>query len=143
MSFKNILVPYNGSKGAKKGFKTALELASKTLGKITLITCVENQSILSFLKLKKFEREFEREKKLIEKELSHLKKDADKLKIPFKNKVIKSAFAADTISDYVKSNNIDVVVLGQSPIIGSRREYRERMANYLSNRIECALILIK
>ena len=143
MSFKNILVPYNGSEGAKKGFKTALELASKTKGRISTITCLENQSIFAFLKLKKFEQDFEKEKELIKEELSHLKKDAEKLKISLEHVIVKSSFAANTISDYVKSNDIDTVILGQSPIVGTSGIYRESMANYLKSRIECALILIK
>ena len=143
MSFENILVPYNGSTGAKIGFTTALELASKTNGKITTISCIENQSIFTFLKPKKYEKEFDREKDIVEKELSHLKKDTDKLNIPFKYVVLKSAFAADTISEYVKSNNIDTVVLGKSQIKGTEGIYRESMANYLTTRIECPLILVK
>jgi nucleotide-binding universal stress UspA family protein len=143
MSFQNILVPYNGSTGAKKGFLIALELASKTCGKITIITCIEDQSILSFLKLKNSKKEFEREKSLIEKEFSRLKKDTDKLKIPFKYVVLKSSFAADTISEYAKSHKIDTVVLGKSLLKGKAEQYHESMANYLSSRITCPMIIVK
>jgi nucleotide-binding universal stress UspA family protein len=143
MGFQNILVPYNVSPGAKKGFLAALELASKTNGKITIITCIVDQSILSFLKLKNSKKEFEREKALVEKEFSRLKKDTDKLKIPFKYVVLKSAFAADTISEYAKTNDIDTVVLGKSPIRGTAERYHESMANYLSLRIKCPMIIVK
>jgi nucleotide-binding universal stress UspA family protein len=143
MKFQNILVPYNGSAGAKKGFLTALDLASKTNGKITIIACIEDQSILSFLKLKNSKKDFEREKSLVEKEFSRLKEDIDKLKIPFKFIVLKSTFAADTISEYAKSNDIDTVVLGKSPLKGTAERYHESMANYLSSRIKCPLIIVK
>jgi nucleotide-binding universal stress UspA family protein len=143
MSFKNILVPYNGSTGAKKGFFVALELASKTKGKITIINCIEDQSILSFLKLKNSKKDFEREKRLVEKEFSRLKKDTCKLKIPFKYVIFKSSFAADTISEYAKSHSIDTVVLGKSPIRGTAEQYHESMANYLSSRIDCPMVIVK
>ncbi|MFB5629997.1 MAG: universal stress protein [Nitrosopumilaceae archaeon] len=143
MSFENILVPYNGSQGAKRGYKSALELASKTGGKITTITCIESPSILSFLKLKKNEKEFEIEKKIIEKELSLLKKDAHKLKIPLKIVVLKSAFAANTILDYAKSNKIDTVVIGKTKFQGPGHLYHESMVKYLSMRINCPMVIVK
>jgi nucleotide-binding universal stress UspA family protein len=143
MGFQNILVPYNGSVGAKKGFLAALELASNTKGKITIITCIENKSLLSFLKIKDSKKEFEMEKRLVEKEFNRLKKQTAKLKIPFKYVILKSTFAADTISEYVKSQDIDTVVLGKSPLRKTERQYHESMANYLSSRIECSMVIVK
>ncbi len=143
MSFKNILVPYNGSVGAKKGLLTAIELASLTKGKITILTCIETRSILSFLRPKNYNKEYEREKELFEKEFSLIKKDIRKLNISFKFEILKSSFAANSISDYVKSNDIDTVVLGKSPLKGTEKTYHESMANYLTMRINCPMIIVK
>lgn len=143
MGFQNILVPYNGSNGAKKGFKTALELASKTKGKITLITCIENQSILPFLKLKSSKQSFKREKELAEKEFASLKKEAEKLEIPFKYVILESSFAPDTITSYTKSKNIDTVIVGKTKFFGTENIYHESMVNYLNLRIECPMVIVR
>ena len=140
-NFESILVPYNATPGAERGLQAAIELAKRIDGQITLLTCIENQSILSFFKKNKNEK-FDQQK-IIESELKKVESKIKELKKPVKHVVIKSSFAPSTIADYVEKNNIDAVVIGQTKLIGTEGKYHESMANYLLNYLKCPLLVVK
>ena len=142
-SFESILVPYNATSGAKRGLTAAIELAKKVNGQITLLTCVENQSILSFFRKQSKEQRFEQEKKIIESELKRISSEIKELKKPIKQKILKSSFAPQTIVEYTEKNNIDVVVIGQTKLLVTEGKYHESMANYLLKDLKCPLLVIK
>ena len=79
-NFESILVPYNATSGAERGLKAAIELAKRVNAQITLLTCIESQSILSFFKKQEKKQEFEHEKKLIESELKKIESKIKELK---------------------------------------------------------------
>ena len=141
--FESILVPYNATEGAKRGLKAAIELAKKVNGQVTLLTCVENQSILSFFRKQAKEQKFEQEKKIIEAELKKISSEIKELKKPIKQDILKSSFAPHTIAEYVEKNDIDVVVIGQTKLIATEGKYHESMANYLLKDLKCPLLVIK
>jgi nucleotide-binding universal stress UspA family protein len=140
-NFEYILVPYNATSGAKRGLKAAIELAKKTDGEITLLTCVESQPALSFFKKQK--EIFEQEKKIIELELGKIESKVKELKKPIKHVVLKSSFAPTTIAEYVEKNRIDIVIVGQTKLIGSEGKYHESMANYLLKDLKCPILIAK
>ncbi len=141
--FESILVPYNATAGAERGLKAAIGLAKKINGQITLLTCVENQSILSFFRKQSKEQKFEQEKKIIETELRKISSKIKELNKPVKQVILKSSFAPSTIAEYVEKNNIDVVVIGQTNLIATEGKYHESMANYLLKYLQCPLFVIK
>lgn len=141
-NFESILVPYNATPGAERGLKAAIELAKRIDGQITLLTCIENQSILSFFKKMKNEK-FDQQKKIIESELKKIESKIKELKKPVKHIVMKSSFAPSTIVDYVEKNNIDLVIIGQTKLIGTEGKYHESMSNYLLNDLKCPLLIVK
>ncbi|MDH3341001.1 MAG: universal stress protein [Nitrosopumilus sp.] len=142
-NFESILVPYNATPGAERGLQAAIELAKKLNGQITLLTCIESQSILAFFIKQEKKQEFEHEKKLIESELKKIESKIKELKKPIKHVVLKSSFAPSTIVEYVEKNNIDTVVIGQTKMIGTEGKYHESMANYLLNDLVCPLLVVK
>jgi len=141
-NFESILVPYNATSGAERGLKAAIELAKRIDGQIILLTCIENQSILSFFKKMKNEK-FDQQKKIIESELKKIESKIKELKKPVKHIVMKSSFAPSTIVDYVEKNNIDLVIIGQTKLIGTEGKYHESMSNYLLNDLKCPLLIVK
>jgi len=142
-NFESILVPYNATPGAERGLKAAIELAKKLNAQITLLTCVEDQSILSFFKKQDKNQTFVQEKKIIEAELKKIEFKIKELKKPIKNVVLKSSFAPSTIIEYVGKNNMDIVIIGQTKLIGTEGKYHESMANYLLNDLKCPLLVVK
>ncbi len=140
--FESILVPYNATTGAERGLKAAIDLAKKVDGQITLITCIENQSIMSFFK-KDRNKKFEQEKKIIDSELKKIESKTKDLNKPIRHIIQKSSFVPNTIVEYVKENKIDVVVIGQTKLIGTEGKYHESMANYLLQYLKCPLLVVK
>jgi len=141
-SFESILVPYNATTGAERGLKAAIEFAKKIDGEITLITCVENQSIMSFFKKNKNEK-FKEQKKIIEKELKRIRFQNKELKKPIKQVILKSSFAPETIIEYVEEKQTDLVIIGQTKIMHAEKKYHQSMANYLLQGLSCPLLVVK
>ena len=140
--YASILVPYNATPGAKRGWSAAIDLAKKTNGQITLITCIESQSFMSFFK-KNGKDEFETEKQLVEKELEKMKHETKKLEKAIKHVIVKTSFAPDTIIEYAEKNKIDIVVIGQTKISPAERKYYQSTANYLLQGLSCPLLVVK
>ena len=140
-NFESILVPYNATSGAKRGLEAAIELAKKVNGHITLITCIEPQSVFSFFNKKN--QIFDQEKKIIEVELKKLESHFKNLEKPIKNVVVKSRFAPSSVIDYAEKNDIDLVVIGQTKFVGTEGTYHESMANYLTRDLKRPLLIIK
>ena len=86
---------------------------------------------------------FDQQKKIIESELKKIESKIKELKKPVKHMVMKSSFAPSTIVDYVEKNNIDLVVIGQTKLIGTEGKYHESMSNYLLNDLKCPLLIVK
>ena len=140
--FESILVPYNATTGAERGLKAAIELAKRVNGQITLMTCIEHRSTLSFFKKSRNEK-FEQEKKIIEAELKKIESKIKQLEKPIKHVILKSSFIPNSIVEYVEKNKIDLVVIGQTKLIGTEGNYRESMANYLLHYLKCPLLVVK
>ncbi len=140
--FESILVPYNGTEGAKQGLKSAIELAKKLDAQITLIACIENQSGLSFFR-KNNDEQFEEEKKLVETELKKTESNIQGLAKPIKHDILKSSFAPESIVEYVENNNVDMVIIGQTKIKHVEQKYHQSMANYLLQGLTCPLLIVK
>lgn len=131
-TYQSILVPYNGSEGAKKGLDAAVGLAKKTKGNIIIITCIENESIFSFFSKNK-NQNFDREKKIIEREITKIEEKIESLGIFTRHVILKSSFAAETIIDFAEKNNVEIIILGQTKLEGINKKYHQSMTNYLLN----------
>ena len=140
--FKSILVPYNATSGAKRGLKAAIDLAKRIDGQITLLTCIENQSFLSFFKKDSKKEKFEQEKKIIANELKKLLSNIE-INKPIKQVILKSSFAPNTIIEYTENNHVDLVVIGLTKLLTTEGKYHESMANYLLKDLNCPLLVIK
>lgn len=141
-NFENILVPYNATTGAKQGLHAAIEIAKKTNGKITLITCIETRPLLSFFK-KKDKNSLKKEKEIISKELEKIEHHTKSLKNPMTQIILESSFVANDIAEYAGKNNIDLVVIGQTKMSRTDSKYHQSMANYLLQGLTCPLLVVK
>ena len=141
--YKSILVPYNATSGGKRGWYAAMDLAKKTNGQITLITCIESQSFMSFFNKKSKSDDFEQQKNTILKEMEKTEYDTNKLQKPIKHVIVKSSFAPETIAEYADENKIDLVVIGQTKISPTEKKYHQTMANYLLQGLTCPLLIVK
>lgn len=142
-NFETILVPYNATIGAERGLRAAIEIAKKIDAQIILLTCVENQSIMTFFSKQTKSEKFDQEKKIIEKELKKISSDIMELNKPIKQVILESSFAPHTIVEYAEKINAGMVVIGQTKLIVTEGKYHESMANYLLRDLKRPLFVIK
>ena len=90
MVFKNILVPYDGSKCSYHAFGVAIDIAKKYNSKIKIVTCLERDFRTPW-----YGRDFrvdeallKKQKKVVEKNFLRLKEHAKKSKVSIIYKII-------------------------------------------------------
>jgi nucleotide-binding universal stress UspA family protein/CheY-like chemotaxis protein len=104
--FNNILIPLNRTKFDEDAVNTAINLAKKYNGNITLIHVFE---ILPLLK-KDREIEYKNLKDKTDKYMKPIQEKIEKEKIPLKS-IIKTGQPSFVICKYIEDNNIDLVVM--------------------------------
>ncbi len=93
-TFEHILVPYNGTAGSEKAFRKAISLSEPIQAKITILTCVEERQTFGFFKTKASKQEFEKERKIIEKQHLKLEKFAKEHDVSCGSKIVKNGLAS-------------------------------------------------
>lgn len=122
-TFKNILVPYNGTESSQKAFDKAIALASNFHAKITLFTCIEKRPTFSLFKSKTKNDEFERERKIIEKQHIEMKKFAKEKNVDCNSKIVSGDYASEEILSFVDQHNIDLIIMQKTKFPRIRKEY--------------------
>ena len=141
--FEHILVPYNGTAGSEKAFRKAISLASSTNAKITIVTCLEERSTFGFFKTKTNKLEFEKERKLVEKQHLKLEKLAKEQLIVFDSKIIKGGLASTKILEFAKQHNIDLIMTTRTKLSSryEKQHYHSTVENMFRN-APCPILVL-
>ena len=121
--FEHILVPYNGTTGSEKSFKKAISLASLTNSKITVLTCIEERQTFGFFKTKTSKQEYEKERKLVERQHQKLEKICIDKDIPFGSAITKNGLASERIVDYAKKHKVDLIITKRTKMTSSYEKH--------------------
>lgn len=121
--FEHILVPYNGTAGSEKAFKKAISLTSSTNSKITVLTCIEERQTFGFFKTKTSKQEFEKERKLVEKQHQKLEKVCNDKELKFTSTITKNGLASERIVDYAKKHDVDLIITKRTKMISSYEKH--------------------
>jgi len=113
-TFEHILVPYNGTQNSEIAFKKAMSLASLIHAKITIITCLEERNTFGFFKTKTSKQEFEKERKMVEKQHLKLEKYAKDHNISCDSKTAKDGLASTKILEFSKRHDVDLIIVKQT-----------------------------
>ena len=146
MIFKNILVPYDGSKYSTHAFKVALDIAQKYDSKITILACLlkptyrgvwyyDSRYTKAILK-----KEEKVAKQNITKLVDDVKKKIDK---SINVKIIPTVSITDKIVTFVKTNKIDLIVMGSHGRTGFDKLLLGSVANGVSQKAKCPILIIK
>ena len=146
MLFKNILVPYDGSKYSIHAFKIALDMAEKYNSKITILACLlkpiyrgvwyyDSRYTKAILK-----KEEKVAKQNITKLVDDVKKKIDK---SINVKIIPTVSITDKIVTFVKTNKIDLIVMGSHGRTGFDKLLLGSVANGVSQKAKCPILIIK
>ncbi len=143
MTFKNIMVPYDGSSCSNKAFKISLELAKKHRTSIRIVTCIQATQKIWLMDVGYDNSVFIKHK-------TAAKKDLLKLEVIAKNEGIKSSstiIVAQSIVkpllSFAKSRKIDLIVMGSHGRTGLDKLFLGSIANGVLNRAHCPVLIIR
>ncbi len=142
-TFEHILVPYNGTSGSQKAFKKALVLSQSTNSQITVLTCLEERPTFGFFKTKTSKKEFEKERKLVEKQHLELEKLAKKHDLSFSSKTVKNGLASMLILDFAKKHNVDLIIMTKTKLSSTyeKMHYHSTIENVFRN-AHCPILIL-
>lgn len=144
MFFRNILVPYDGSKNSSRAFKIAIDMAKKYDSKIIGITCIDviyrgqwyYDSDYYADKIKK-------QKEIVRKSVANLEKSAKKEGIDFTFEVFQSRSIVEKIITFAKTKKIDLIVMGSHGRTGFDKVLLGSVANGVAQRVKCHVMIVK
>ena len=144
MTFKNILVPYDGSTHANRAFNKAIEIAKQHNSNLKVVACLDIANLGGWYIDKRINKDImKKAKSLTEKLFSRLDDTAKKNSISIDSKIIESSNAVKSLISFEKSKNIDLIVMGSS----GRGKYDKVLLGSVSNGVmqkaKCPVMIIK
>ena len=144
MMFSNILVPYDGSKHSYHAFKVALDIAKRYNSKITGITCIDVIYRGSwYYDSDYYNIKIEKQKDKVRKSFAPLEKSAKKQETPFNIKIFQTRSIVEKIVTFAKTKKIDLIVMGAHGKTGLDKLLLGSVANGVTQRARCPVLIIK
>jgi len=142
--FQNILVPFDLSTQSTRAFKVALDIAKNYNSKVTLLTCLEGDAWQHKFYDSRADAELlKKQKKVTEKYLEKLESLADKNKVTIKSQIIKSKSVVNDIVTFAKSRKYDLIVIGSHGRTGFDKVLLGSVANGVSQKTSCPILIVK
>ena len=145
MSFKNILVPFDGSKCSLRAFKIATEISKEYNSKLAVVTVItksyHTSSLYANIKYEKILRK--KQSDWANNALSKLDSIAKKKGINLTKYVLESNSVVKQIVSFAKSEKFDLIVMGSHGRTGLDRLLLGSVANGVSQKAGCSVLLIK
>lgn len=141
--FKNILVPYDGSKFAKHAFKVSFGIAQKYGSKINLVVCVETFGSSWYTKYYSDRMIVKLLEKKMQDDITNFKSIATKKGITIQSRIIETSSVVRTMVNFVKSNKIDLVVIGAHGRGVFDRLILGSVVDGIAHHVRCPVLIIK
>jgi len=142
--FQNILVPFDLSTQSTRAFKVALDIAKNYNSKMTLLTCLEGDAWQHKFYDSRADAELlKKQKKVTEKYVEKLESLADKNKVTVKSQIIKSKSVVNDIVTFAKSRKHDLIVIGSHGRTGFDKVFLGSVANGVSRKTSCPILIVK
>ena len=144
MMFSNILVPFDLSNQSVRAFKAALDIAKKYDSKITILTCLEGDAWHHKYYDSRADNELiKKQKKVTLVHIAKLEKLANRADMKFKSQILKSTSVVKDITTYAKSRKIDLIVMGSHGRTGVDKLILGSVANGVTPKASCPVLIIK
>jgi len=142
-TFDHILVPYNGTAGSQKAFRKAISLSSSIQAKVTILTCLEERQTFGFFKTKTSKQEFEKERKLVEKQHIKLEKFAKEHDVSCGSKIVKNGLTSTKILEFAKQHNVDLIIITRTKLAShfEKQHYQSTVENMFRN-APCPILIL-
>lgn len=144
MTFKNILVPFDGSTPALRAFNKSVELAKQHNSQIKVVSCLDIANLGGWYIDKRINKDILRKAKKITEELfSKLDDIARKNSVSVDFKIIESSNTVKSLVSFTKSKNIDLVVMGSSGRGNFDKILLGSVSNGVMQKAKCPVLIIK
>ena len=144
MLFQNILVPVDLSNQSAKAFKVAVDLAKKYNSKITILTCLEaDASQHLYYQSRASSQQIKKQSKVVKKYFEKLISPTEKDDISIKSKILTTGSVVNNIVTFAKSQKHDLVVIGSHGRTGFDKLLLGSVANGVSQKIKCPVLIVK
>ena len=144
MYFKNILVPFDGSKYSRRAFEKAVELAKNNDTKIKILTCISAGHGTDMAFETKFtDMDEKRQEKAALAEIAKMTSIAKKSGIPASGAVVKTISIPNKIISFAKSQKSDLIVMGSHGRTGFLKIVIGSVANYVLSKSPCPVLVVK
>jgi len=144
MTFKNILVPYDGSSYALRAFNKAVEIAKQHNSNLKVVACLDIANLGGWYIDKRVNKEIMKNAKNLTKKLfSKLDNIAKKNSIILDSKIIESNNTVKSLISYTKSKKIDLIVMGSSGRGGFDKTLLGSVSNGVMQKVKCPVLIIK
>jgi nucleotide-binding universal stress UspA family protein len=142
-TFEHILVPYNGTPGSEKAIRKAIFLASSIQAKITILTCLEERPTFGFFKTKTSKQEFEKERKIVEKQHLQFENFAKEQDISCSSKIVKNGLASTKILEFAERHSVDLIIMTRTKITShyEKQHYHSTVENVFRN-AHCPILIL-
>ena len=146
MLFRNIMVSYDGSKYSLHAFKVALDIAQKYDSKLTVLACLSKPAYRGV-----WYYDSRCTKAILKKEEKAAKENISKIIEPAKKKtdvsitvkIIPTIYIVNQIVSFAKSHKIDLVVMGSRGRTGFDKVLLGSVAQGVSQKIHCPVMITK
>ena len=144
MTFKNILVPYDGSSYALRAFNKAVEISKQHNSNLKVVACLDIANLGGWYIDKRVNKEIMKNAKNLTKKLfSKLDNIAKKNSIILDSKIIESNNTVKSLISYTKSKKIDLIVMGSSGRGGFDKILLGSVSNGVMQKVKCPVLIIK
>ena len=144
MLFKNILVPWDGSRHSNHAFKIALNIAKKYDSKINLVSCLSHADTgAGYLDSSINKDIFKTAKDVMINKMSDLKNDAKKTGISISIDAFVTDSTVKQLVTYAKTMKIDLVVMGSHGLTGWKKLLLGSVASGVSQQVHCPVLIVR
>ena len=144
MLFKNILVPWDGSRYSNHAFKIALNIAKKYDSKINLVSCLSHADTgAGYLDSSINKDIFKTAKDVMINKMSDLKNDAKKTGISISIDAFVTDSTVKQLVTYAKTMKIDLVVMGSHGLTGWKKLLLGSVASGVSQQVHCPVLIVR
>jgi len=145
MLFKNILIPWDGSKHSLHAFKIALDMAQKYDSKITVLHCIDGGAYAGswYVDSMYSKAIIKKQTKIAEEEIDKLALQAKNANVSMSSHILVVDSIVKQIVAYAKSKKIDLVVMGSHGRTGWNKVLLGSVVNGVSQNIHCPMLIVK
>lgn len=144
MTFKNILVSYDGSVYALRAFNKAIELAKQHNSNLKVVACLDVANLGGWYIDKRINKDIMKKAKSLTEDLfSKLNNTAKKNSIEVDFKIIESNNTVNALVSFTKSKHIDLVIMGSSGRGGFDKVLLGSVSNGVMQKAKCPVLIVK